>query len=90
MKIKINPGKQFKTLLVILAAIALFIAVLLISAFRMLKWAQDNGIIEAPGETIAMDGWNDIDKDTMEMININSQPMSAIESIQLANFQEGN
>ena len=52
----------------------------------MLKLAQEYGIIDVAEEQIEMDGWNDIDKETMDMINSNNQPMSAIESIQMENF----
>ena len=89
-KMRRKPSNKFRILLVILAGALLFIIALLISAFQMLKLAQDYGILYVPEEQIEMDGWNDIDKDTMDMINSQNQPMSAIESIQMENFMEGN
>ena len=85
-----KPSKKFRILLVVLTGALLFVIALIISAFQMLKLAQDYGILYVPEEQIEMDGWNDIDKETMDMINSNNQPMSAIESIQMENFMEGN
>ena len=89
MKANNKPRNLFKLLLVILAAVLLFIAVLLVSAFRMLQWAQDNGIIDAPVESISMDGWNSIDQGTLEMFSNSSyEQAGAIESIQMEYFME--
>lgn len=85
-----KPSKKFRLLLVILTGALLFVIALIISAFQMLKLAQEYGILYVPEEQIEMDGWNDIDKETMDMINSKNQPMSAIESIQMENFMEGN
>ena len=89
-KMRRKPSKKFRILLVVLTGALLFVIALIISAFQMLKLAQDYGILYVPEEQIEMDGWNDIDKDTMDMINSQNQPMSAIESIQMENFMEGN
>ncbi len=85
-----KPSKKFRILLVVLTGALLFVIALIISAFQMLKLAQDYGILYVPEEQIEMDGWNDIDKETMDMINSKNQPLSAIESIQMENFMEGN
>ena len=85
-----KPSKKFRILLVVLTGALLFVIALIITAFQMLKLAQDYGILYVPEEQIEMDGWNDIDKETMDMINSKNQPMSAIESIQMENFMEGN
>lgn len=89
-KANIKPSKKFRILLVVLTGALLFVIALIISAFQMLKLAQEYGILYVPEEQIEMDGWNDIDKETMDMINSNNQPMSAIESIQMENFMGGN
>ena len=89
MKAEKNPGKKFKMLLVILAAILLFIVVLLASAFKMLQWAQEYGLIDAPAEAVSINGLNDIDMGAMEMFSGGDyQPVSAIESIQMEYFME--
>lgn len=85
-----KPSKKFRILLVVLTGALLFVIALIISAFQMLKLAQDYGILYVPEEQIEMDGWNDIDKETMDMINSKNQPLSAIESIQMEYFMEGN
>ena len=85
-----KPSKKFRILLVVLTGALLFVIALIITAFQMLKLAQDYGILYVPEEQIEMDGWNDIDKETMDMINSKNQPLSAIESIQMENFMEGN
>ena len=85
-----KPSKKFRMLLIILIGALFFVIALIISAFQVLKLAQDYGIIYVPEESIVTEGWNDIDKETMDMINSKNQPMSAIESIQMENFMEGN
>ena len=85
-----KPVNKFKMLLVILAAVMLFIAVLFASAFRILQWAQDNGIIDAQVESISMDGWNGIDQGTLELFSNSNYQGGAIESIQRENFMEEN
>ena len=85
-KVNMKPSKKFRMLLIILIGTLFFVIALIISPFQVLKLAQEYGIIDVAEEQIEMDGWNDIDKETMDMINSNNQPMSAIESIQMENF----
>ena len=87
-KVNMKPSKKFRMLLIILIGALFFVIALIISAFQVLKLAQEYGIIDVAEEQIEMDGWNDIDKETMDMINSKNQPMSAIESIQMENFME--
>lgn len=86
MRANKKPVNKFKMLLVILTALALLIAVLLVSAFGMLKLAQEYGVIDVPGGQISLDNLQEIDIGTMEMIGGDYQEMSAIESIQMENF----
>ena len=83
MKADKKPVNKFKLLLVMLTAAALFIIVLLISAFGMLKLAQDYGLISVPGGNISLDTISEIDVGTMEMVTADYQEGSAIESIQM-------
>ena len=83
MKADKKPVNKFKLLLVMLTAAALFIIVLLISAFGMLKLAQDYGLISVPGGNISLDTISEIDVGTMDMITVDYQEVSAIESIQM-------
>ena len=83
MKADKKPVNKFKLLLVMLTAAALFIIVLLISAFGMLKLAQDYGLISVPGGNISLDTISEIDVGTMDMITADYQEVSAIESIQM-------
>ena len=83
MKADKKPVNKFKLLLVMLTAAALFIIVLLISAFGMLKLAQDYGLISVPGGNISLDTISEIDVGTVDMITADYQEVSAIESIQM-------
>ena len=83
MKADKKPVNKFKLLLVMLTAAALFIIVLLISAFGMLKLAQDYGLISVPGGNISLDTLSEIDVGTVEMVTADYQEVSAIESIQM-------
>ena len=83
MKADKKPINKFKLLLVMLTAAALFIIVLLISAFGMLKLAQDYGLISVPGGNISLDTISEIDVGTVDMITADYQEVSAIESIQM-------
>ena len=83
MKANKKPVNKFKLLLVMLTAAALFIIVLLISAFGMLKLAQDYGLISVPGGNISLDTLSEIDVGTVEMVTADYQEVSAIESIQM-------
>ena len=89
-KVNMKPSKKFRMLLIILIGALFFVIALIISAFQVLKLAQEYGIIDVAEEQIEMDGWNDIDKETMDMINSNNQPMSAIESIQIEEKKKTN
>lgn len=90
MKANKKPRNKFKMLLVILAIIMVFIAVLFVAAFGMLQMAQEYGLIEVPGGTISLENLSGIDQGTIEMISYDYQPMSAVESITMENFMEDN
>lgn len=90
MKANKKPISKFKLLLVILAGIMVFIAVLFVAAFGMLQMAQEYGLIEVPGGTITLENLSEIDQGTMEMVSYDYQPMSAIESITMEYYMEDN
>ena len=90
MKANKKPISKFKLLLVILAGIMVFIAVLFVAAFGMLQMAQEYGLIEVPGGTITLENLSEIDQGTMEMVSYDYQPMSAIETITMEYYMEDN
>ena len=86
MRANKKPVNKFKMLLAILTAIAILIVVLLVSAFGMLKWAAEYGIVNVPGGQISLDNLSEIDIGQVEFAGGEYYEMSAIESIQMENF----